>query len=115
LVVYGGVVGPLCRAVRTLLSIARDFREHSGRGEARLGDDQGHRPAIFGFAPDCIMAECETLFDEGLLQQRFRHDGGRSSAEAQALWKRPPVRLTTGERAEPMRCRSGHVDAGSAR
>jgi hypothetical protein len=25
------------------------------------------------------------------------------------------VRLTTGERAEPMRCRSGHVDAGSAR
>jgi hypothetical protein len=28
---------------------------------------------------------------------------------------RPPVRLTTGERAEPMRCRSGHVDAGIAR
>jgi hypothetical protein len=26
---------------------------------------------------------------------------------------RPPVRLTTGERAEPMRCRFSHVDAGS--
>jgi hypothetical protein len=28
---------------------------------------------------------------------------------------RPPVRMTTGVRAEPMRRRSGHVDAGIAR
>jgi hypothetical protein len=27
----------------------------------------------------------------------------------------PPCALTTGERVEPMRCRSGHVDAGIAR
>jgi hypothetical protein len=36
----------------------------------------------------------------------------QGNAEVQA---RPPVRMTSGERAEPMRCRSGHVDAGIAR
>jgi hypothetical protein len=34
----------------------------------------------------------------------------RGDPEIQA---RPPVRLTSGERTEPMRCRSGYVDAGS--
>jgi hypothetical protein len=40
---------------------------------------------------------------------------GRYGTACMRQRARPPVRLTTGERVEPMRCRSGHVGAGIAR